>query len=85
MDEKLNINMASFTCTNLNMTLFLSVVENFVRLAIGSPKIDVESLILMIELILVSILFNLTRATLLSLRNHINITIYIIYNNKGID
>ena len=47
-------------------------------MSIGSPKIDEESLILMIELILVSILFNLTRATLLSLRNQINITIYII-------
>ena len=44
----------------------------------SSPKIDVESLILMIEHVLVSILSNLTRATLLSLRNHINITIYII-------
>ena len=30
---------------------------------IGSPKIGVESFILMIEHILVSILFNLTRAT----------------------
>ena len=38
----------------------------FCCLIIGSPKIDVESLILMIEPILVSILFNLTRATLLS-------------------
>ena len=40
------------------------------------PKIGVESFILMIEHLLVSILFNLTRATLLSLRNHISITIY---------
>ena len=37
--------------------------------SIGSPKIGVESFILMIEHILVSILFDLTRATLLSLRN----------------
>ena len=44
--------------------------------SIGIPKIGVESFILMIEDILVSILFNLTRATLLSLRNHINITLY---------
>ena len=36
---------------------------------IGSPKIGLESFILMIEHILVSILFDLTRATLLSLRN----------------
>ena len=36
---------------------------------IGSPKIGVESFILMIEHILVLILFDLTRATLLSLRN----------------
>ena len=35
----------------------------------SSPKIGVESFILMIEHILVSILFDLTRATLLSLRN----------------
>ena len=35
----------------------------------SSPKIGVESFILMIERILVSILFNVTRATLLSLRN----------------
>ena len=39
------------------------------RITIGSPKIGVESFILMIEHILVSILFDLTRATLLSLRN----------------
>ena len=45
---------------------------------IGSPEIDVESLILMIEHVLVSIIFNLTHATLLSLPNHINITICII-------
>ena len=51
------------------------VVKNFARNTIGSPKIDVESFILMIEHILFSILLNLTRATLLSLRNHINITI----------
>ncbi len=36
---------------------------------IGSPKIGLESFILMIEHILVSTLFDLTRATLLSLRN----------------
>ena len=36
---------------------------------IGSPKIGLESFILMIEHILVSIFFDLTRATLLSLRN----------------
>ena len=41
----------------------------------SSTKIGVESFMLMIEHILVSILFNLTRATLLSLRNHINITL----------
>ena len=38
-------------------------------ISIGSPKIGVEGSILMIEHILVSILFDLTRATLLSLRN----------------
>ena len=36
---------------------------------IGSPKISLESFILIIEHILVSILFDLTCATLLSLRN----------------
>ena len=40
--------------------------------AIGTPKIGLKSFIFMIEHILVSIIFNLTRATLLSLRNHIN-------------
>ena len=35
----------------------------------SSPKIGLESFVLMIEHILVSILFDLTRATLLSLRN----------------
>ena len=42
---------------------------------IGSPKIGVESFILMIEHILVSVLFDLTRATLLSLP-YINIVTY---------
>ena len=46
------------------------------RYIIGSPKIGVESFVLMIEHILVSILFNLTRATLLSLRNHIKVAPY---------
>ena len=52
------------------MSILLTVVT------IGSPNIGVESFILMIEHMLVSILFNVTRATLLSLRNHISITIY---------
>ena len=51
---------------------------NFGCRNIGSPKVNVESLILMIEHVLVSILSNLTRATLLSLRNHININMYIM-------
>ena len=42
----------------------------FVNNTIGSPKIGLESFILMIEHTLVSILFDLTRATLLSLRKH---------------
>ena len=45
---------------------------------IGSPKIGVESSILMIEHILVSTLFDLTRATLLSLRNTLTLLYYII-------
>ena len=52
------------------MSILLTVVT------IGSPNIGVESFILMIEHMLVSILFNVTRATLLSLRNHISITVY---------
>ena len=52
------------------LTLFPIYLSLFVvSTLIGSPKIGVESFILMIEHILVSILFDLTRATLLSLRN----------------
>ena len=49
----------------------LILVPLLSRRAIGNPKIGVESFILIIEHILISILFNLTRATLLSLHNHV--------------
>ena len=48
---------------------FEAIIASLSSSNIGSPKIGVESFILMIEHILVSILFDLTRATLLSLRN----------------
>ena len=68
---------------NISDLLFNSFFKSdFMRHSIGSPKIGVESFILMIEHILVSILINLMRAILLSLRNHINITIIVLVESK---
>ena len=67
-----------FTCTITSINEIVIVLKQnaqtvtmsaIVNTGIGSPKIGVESFILMIEHILVSILFDLTRATLLSLHN----------------
>ena len=69
------IRLAFFWSFQNYFVAYLYLISDSIELYHRQPKIDVESLILMIENVLVSILFNLTRATLLSLHNHINITV----------
>ena len=63
------------TMTNTYVVIFLSVSIFGRGYHSRYQNFEFTGFILMIEHILVSILFNLTRATLLSLRNHINISI----------